>query len=584
MSNLTRRMTSKPGKVLVALTLCTAVSLAVSNGPARGTADDPRRGGEVVFQAEGGPDWIDPGLTWYTFGFMLSYAVNRPLYSYGAGHPLTALPDLAEGSPVISSDGRTVTIKVKSGVHYSPPVSREATSYDVKYAIERAFSEHVPNGYVFTYFGDLEGAPSTPGPIVDIPGIVTPDARTIVFHLTRPTAPTLVAALVLPITVPVPEEYAGRFDAEVPSEYDSHVAFTGPYMIRNDADGNLIFGDDLEIVRNPNWDPVTDFRPAYLDGFRIRQGSDLDTMAQETLNGSHLLCCDVGTPPGVEDALVERPSQVGSEPGHGTRWVAFNTTIAPLTNLNVRKALSAALDRDALREARGGPVAGELAFHFLPPGVGGFEESGGTSGFGVDYLADPLGNLALAKTYLLKARQQGLPISADGKYKGPERLLIVGSDSEPGSSVARLVAKQVKSLGFKVHLRLVQNDVMYNEFCGRPGAEAAICPNVGWFMDFPDPESLLEPTFNGSVLANDPNNNWSRLDVAEINAAMNAADVVPPGPERSDAWAEINRMLVEQAPGVPYLWDTSYALSSSDVAGVMNPYYSTWDLSFTSLR
>ncbi len=39
----------------------------------------------------------------------------------------------------------------------------------------------------------------------------------------------------MPITVPVPEEYAEKFDKKSPTDYDQYVAFTGPYMVKNDA-------------------------------------------------------------------------------------------------------------------------------------------------------------------------------------------------------------------------------------------------------------------------------------------------------------------------------------------------------------
>src|SRR5687768_18047912 len=54
----------------------------------------------------------------------------------------------------ISKDNKTITVKLKSGVKFSPPVNREVTSKDVKYAFERAFSENVPSGYATSYFAD----------------------------------------------------------------------------------------------------------------------------------------------------------------------------------------------------------------------------------------------------------------------------------------------------------------------------------------------------------------------------------------------------------------------------------------------
>ncbi len=44
----------------------------------------------------------------------------------------------------ISEDKKEITVKLKTGIKYAPPVDREVKSEDVKYAIERAFSANVP--------------------------------------------------------------------------------------------------------------------------------------------------------------------------------------------------------------------------------------------------------------------------------------------------------------------------------------------------------------------------------------------------------------------------------------------------------
>ena len=38
---------------------------------------------------------------------------------------------------------------------------------------------------------------------------------------------------------------------------------------------------------------------------------------------------------------------------------------------------------------RGGALTGDIATHFLPPTMAGFEEAGGAAGTGADYLANP---------------------------------------------------------------------------------------------------------------------------------------------------------------------------------------------------
>ena len=133
---------------------------------------------------------------------------------------------------------------------FSPPVAREVTSKDVKYAFERAFTSNVPSGYATSYFADIKGAPKGPGKFRDIPGITTPDDHTIVFELTRPTAVTVAAALVMPITIPVPQEYAAKYDKKNPSTYDQYTVFTGPYMVRNDKSGKVVGRDPGKLDRD----------------------------------------------------------------------------------------------------------------------------------------------------------------------------------------------------------------------------------------------------------------------------------------------------------------------------------------------
>jgi peptide/nickel transport system substrate-binding protein len=166
---------------------------------------DAKRGGKVTFLAAADVDYIDPGLDYYQFGQQVQNAVNRTLYAYRPDDSTKPIPDLATGPPQISSDRRTVTVKIRSGVFFSPPVNREVTAADVRYAFERAFSKNVPNGYTATYFGDIVGAPAKPnsGPYRPISGIQTPDDSTIVFHFRHATGVLAAAAMVMPITSPV---------------------------------------------------------------------------------------------------------------------------------------------------------------------------------------------------------------------------------------------------------------------------------------------------------------------------------------------------------------------------------------------
>jgi peptide/nickel transport system substrate-binding protein len=552
---------------------------------AGGTANQetgPGKTGGVLRQlGSSDVDYLDPGHTYYTTGYQVAYVTQRPLYSFKPGQR-TPVPDLAQSAPQISSDLKTITVKIRPGVKFSPPVDREVTSKDVEYAFDRFFSANVAGQYP-SYFGSVQGVPSTPTKgVQSISGVTTPDDRTIVFKLSRPEAVSVAAALVMPITMPVPEEYAKPFDAKSPSTYNAHVVATGPYMVKNDAKGNTVGyqpGKSIDLVRNPSWSRATDYRPAHLDEIQLTTNeADASIAAQQVLTGSHVTF-DTDPPAAqLRDAVLDHKGQYVQVPSGAYRWLPLNNTIKPLDNVNVRKAILAAFDREAVRRVRGGRFIGDIATHFLPPGIPGFEEAGGLKGPPLDFLANTRGDMTVATNYMKKA---GYP---SGKYTGNDELLMVTSNADPGKSQAEVAKAQLEKLGLKVALRTVPQDSMYTEWCQMPAKKVAICGDAGWFKDFLDPQSMLEVTFKGSnIVKAGGNNNFAQLDDPKVDSAMDAATKLQ-GKARLTAWGNIDKMITADAPAVPLVWDKTTLIWSKDVQGVANEYFDTVDFDFTSLK
>jgi peptide/nickel transport system substrate-binding protein len=552
-----------------------------SSAPTKVDIPEGKSGGTLKVSGASDVDYVDPGHTYYTTGYQLAFAIGRPLYSFKPGED-TPTPDVADGDPEISADKKEITVKLKKGIKFAPPVNREVTSKDIKYAIERAFSANVGGQYTF-FFEAIEGAPEKPTKGVQpISGLTTPDDSTLVIKLTQASAAPVAAALVMPITIPVPEEYAKPFDEKNPSTYNTHVVASGAYMIKNDAKGNLTGykqAKSISLVRNPNWDKATDYKPAYLDGVEwTTNDANASVSAQQVLKGSHQ-ALEANAPSAELKLAVQRyKGQYQTVPAGGFRWFPLNTTIKPLDDLNVRKAILAAFDRTAAIKARGGKFVGIPGTHFIPPGIPGFEQAGGNNGPGVDFLANPRGDMAVAEKYMKAAGY------ASGKYDGNENLLMVTANVDPGKAQAQVAKAQLEKLGFKVTLRTVPQDAVYTEWCQQPKKKVAICGSAGWFKDFNDPQSMLEPTFKGSTIALDGgNNNLAQLKDPKIDAAMNKATLLT-GEERYKAWADIDKMIVEQAPAVPFVWDNTTILFSKDVNPVVNGYYTDIDLSFVSFK
>ncbi len=386
------------GALGLGLAACGSSSSSVSGGsgitvakgvqtPRTEAQSGGKRGGTLTVLNHTDFEHIDPGQAYFNIDYEVIYATQRPLFSYKPNTFAAPSPDMASGPAQISADGKTITIHIRSGVHFSPPVNREVTSADVAYAIERGANANVPNPYFSSYFGSLVGAgkeikEATGGPF---PGITTPDKGTIVFHLSQANAPIVLAALVLPLSAPVPEEFAKQYDAKKPTEYGNYQVATGPYMLKSNSAGKVLGigyqpGKSATLVRNPNWNPVTDSRPAYLDQIDIQIGGDATVIGRQVLEGSGMVQNEAPAQSIVKLAYEKFRKQLEISPGAGDHYIAVNNKQGPFSNIDVRKALWAALDRTALDKARGGALVTNVMTHFIYPEIPGFEAGGRPDG------------------------------------------------------------------------------------------------------------------------------------------------------------------------------------------------------------
>jgi peptide/nickel transport system substrate-binding protein len=545
-----------------------------------------KKGGTLSIMAIGDVDSMDPGYWYYQVDYQwLWQPGQRSLYGWKP-NDTTPSPDLATGAPQVADDGKTITVNIRSDVKYSPPLqTRTVKAADVKYAMERAFLPQVANGYSSIYWSAIDGVKAfQDGKAKEISGIQAPNDTTLVIKTTRPVGVLATGvALAMPATAPVPKDYAQKYDTGKASTYGEHQVWTGPYMVPNDAQGKMTgwkAGKSITLVRNPSWDPKTDWRPAYLDKIDILQGNDVTVASRKVLTGQSMIQGDFGAPPTaiLKSGLATRKDQFTFDPSGGMRFIGLNTTIKPLDNINVRKAISAVINRNDLRTTRGGPLLGPIATHFLIPGMPGFEAAGGLKGPpGLDWNSNPKGNLQLAMEYMKKA---GYP---SGKYSGPP-LLMVGDNEPPASKTGEAIQAQLETLGFKLNYRQVQHQTMYSKFCQVPKAKVAICPNVGWIKDFGDGQAMLDPLFNGKGIIPAGNVNYPQVNDPELNALMDKAEETTDPDKRAAEWAEIDKKVTAGAYNIPWIWDDNINFHSTNVNAVVSKSNAAYDLSFTSLK
>jgi len=574
-----RYQSTTPRRLVWVLAAAGVVSLALvgsacgaskKGSQATGTTPAPvqgaAKGGTITVLSAGDVDHIDPGQMYYAFSYLIGYATQRPLYAYKP-NSVDLTPDLATSMPTVSKDGLSVTVHIHQGVRFSPPVNREVTSKDVKYGIERGFATSVANGYAAAYFGIIKGAPSkATSSVPTIPGIQTPSKYTIVFELKQKSG-VFTTALGQLLTAPVPSEYARKFDSKTQSTYGMNQVATGPYMIKNNASGSISVGYQpnkmIQLVRNPNWNAKTSWRPAYADQVLFKEGFDDPTVTtRQILSGSADVNGDTPPPP-AELRSISANSQEKKHlfftPTGGSRYIALNTRKPPFNNKLVREAVAYVIDRNALRLTRGGPIDGKIATHFIDPSFGnkGFDQSGG---LGFDPFPSPnhAGDVAKAKALM---KQAGY---SSGMYTGPQ-VVQVADNTPPGSNTAKVLAADLAKIGIRVRTISVTHATMYTKFCNVPKNEPNICPNVGWLPDFHEPQALLDVPFNGKNIVPVNNSNWPLLNDPKINAAMDRAEKLLDPQARFAAWGKIDVQIAKTAAAIPWIWENYPTLFSKRV-------------------
>jgi peptide/nickel transport system substrate-binding protein len=484
------------------------------------------------------------------------------------------VPDLAE-LPQISADGKTWTFRLKDGIRFGPPVRREITSADVAYAFERIGTPSLAAQYGF-YYDVVEGMDAfRAGKADTISGIATPDDKTIVFHLTRPTG-DFGHRVAMPAAAPLPREVAGCFTQ--PGEYGRYLIASGPYMLEGAEALDATRCDTLEpiagfdpnasisLVRNPEYDPATDdpgARQALPDGFLLEIDSNVDAiyakLARGELEGEW-----ASLPPKVLREYAEseeKRDRLKVNPSDAIAYVTLNLTQPPLDDLHVRRAVNLAMDKDGLRRAWGGPLNGEIATHVIPDAM----LRGKLDQYDPYPTPDFTGDVERAKHEM---RQSAYDTDRDGMCDASacDGLVVLSAPAETPAAMEPVVQDSLARIGIDAEVR-----VSADPFTALGTVRKAIplSPVTSWAKDYADPSTFMV-LFDGRSIIPTGNPNFSLVgltpavareaslegvidDVPNVDAEIDRCSELL-AEARLDCYVELDRTLMEEVvPWVPYL-------------------------------
>ena len=503
-------------------------------------------------------------------------------------------PDIAAELPEQSADGLTWTFKLKQGIMYGDPFGDvEVTAPDIIRAVGRVADPDASVGGYPDYYSVIEGFADVQDGKEDLPsGMVAPDPYTLEIHLTEP-AGDLGYRFAMGATAPIPpmgDAVDGAADGHV-RDYGRFLVATGPYQIQGSADLDFSLpakdqtpvsgyepGKSIVLERNPNYDPATDgLRPAYADGIEVTMGGDNNDLYNKIEAGELDFVVDgivprdklkeYATNPDLQDRLHVNNSD-------GIRYLSFNLAQPPFDDINVRKAVNYALNKEGMRQLRGGELLGDIAGHIF---LNSFFPNNDLADY--DPYATPNGagdvNLALED---MKA--SAYDSDGDGLCDDPvcEDVLAITDEADPYPDQAALIQENLAQIGITLDVKPFERGTMYTK-CSDPSTHSGICLAPAWGKDYPDPYTFGVPLFStkylfpsyGNLALLGADTEYLKKYDYSVTTVPSAEDKIDEckgllDEERTTCWAELDRELMENiVPWVPYLFDNNIDVLSARI-------------------
>ncbi|KJS60219.1 ABC transporter substrate-binding protein [Streptomyces rubellomurinus] len=545
---------------LLAVAGCTGSGGGAAAGPDAAAV----KGGTLHVLSTLDLEHLDPARNYVTSSQDVGRLVYRTLTTFSAAPGEaggTVVPDLATDTGRPSDGARTWTFTLKPGVKFED--GRPITSKDVKYGVERTFAAELPEGPPYARMW-LAGGEAYRGPAKDPAGLAaieTPDDATVVFHLKQPVA-DFGSAVSLPMFAPVPQ------DKDTGVGYDSRPFSSGPYKI--DA---FEPKKRLTLVRNPNWDPATDtVRKGLPDRVVIDLGLDAAVVDQRLIAGqgedANAVALEPIGPASVGQVLTDPrlKSRLVVGDSINTRYLSINTRHKPLDDVRVRQAIAYALDKDALRTTRGGPIAGDLATSLLPPSLGYQAEDPYPS-------KDGKGDPDKAKALL-----------AEAGHGADLDLTLDAPATTAGKAQAEAIQASLGRAGITVKINEISSSAFYSTV-GNTGQEHDLVI-AGWSPDWPGASTYLPIVFDGRLITPQGNNNYAQYDSPAVDARIDEIAALGDPAAARTAYGQLARQIAQDAPVVPFLWDKAPVLIGPNVAGAYGhiAYVGRLDLVSLGLR
>jgi oligopeptide transport system substrate-binding protein len=514
------------------LTVIFLFLLALSGCSSESGPDTSNDSGAQVLNLGNGaePQDLDPHIV---TGVSEHNVITALLEGLTSVHPvdLTPTPGVAE-SWEISEDGLIYTFHLNNNAKWSngDPV----TAMDFVYSWKRSLTPELGSQYAYMLYPVVNAEEYNKGQISDFSevGVHAIDSHTLSVRLKHST-PYFLGLLEHYSTYPVHQATIEKF-GEIGtrgSEWTRQGNFVGngPFVLKRWVQNQVI-----EVGKNPlYWDAAR----VKLDGINFYPFDQLATEERMFRTGQLHITYDL-LDQKIETYLKENPELIAIHPYLATYYYNFNTTIKPLDDVRVRRALAMSIDRDAITKniTKGGETA---AYNLTPP--------------------DTLGYTARAKLpYDIEEARRLLAEAGYPNGEGFPTLQLLYNTLETHRMIA-VAIQQMWKQALNIDITLYNQE--WKVYLDSQRTFNYQISRAGWIGDYVDPNTFLD------MFIKDGGNNRTGWSNPEYDRLISKAANTHDQNERYELFQQAEAILVDEVPILPIYTYSKVYLISPNVKG-----------------
>src|SRR5713101_1215828 len=536
------------GRVRAVALAVLAAAIATACNPTAPLTQGPRLAKDQTLRVllDDQPPTLDPGQTQYPYETAVLRTISEPLLKPTAD--LKGVTPAAAQSYDVTNNGSVYVFQLRKTAQYwdGTPVKAQ----DFVYAWQRLIDPRLaaPNGPFFAAAilngeqvsgldpqRDASQIPTALGTL----GLKAVDDFTVQVTLSHPN-PAFVWLAAMPAGGPIRQDVVTKYADKWAGSPDSLVT-NGPFRVTE-----MVPNVHLTVVPNPHYWGV---KPK------------LTTITFDVVNDGAVALTKYKN--GELDEIDVQPAQAAVVAGDGhlrvdlaktpalsVFWIVFRLDQPPLTNVKVRQAIAAAIDRDAfiaqIFQGQGLP-----AETFIPKGMRGY-----APGLGSTQKFDVAQARALLAASGVTAKQlSGVKFTYD-------------QSSDFAKATAKFVQGQLKAnLGVDVTLEALDGNTLSSRL---DTGDFQIAGPLGWMADYPDPSDWF------GIFLTTSSNNFAFYQNKQYDNFVRVAGSDDKPDRRDQEYLQAQKMLVNDVPVAFLAQSVNWHLARPYVRGVTATPVDEW--------